>query len=303
MASAPPPPDDVRPPSPPDDVRPAQEPPALSPQTRELLDFVREEIESNRAYFTSASKIAIMGITILLTLAAIIYSSVFGWRTIHDIEGQAQSVTVEEISKMRGEIRSRIEARINDEFQTDKMQQMIREVAREQTATGLKNEVSSLRGDLDSARADLNRYAMPRVVSPKQARDLSTYLSHREPRAVVTVKVNTGDPEAMEYAAQLVNAIVGGEWEAHMDTSRARSRPCARWTRISPALDSECSLNKLATLRTLTPDTQLQIFCCWKRYRQAHIEVNGTGGAPNRPSYSLSVIVGHRPRTVVQQRP
>lgn len=124
-------------------VQPPQEPPQeahaeppsgppqpalLSQQTRELLNFIREENRANRDYFNFVTKIAVGGISVLLTLTALVVGF-FGLRTIHEIEGQARVVTAEEISKMRREIRSRIDK----EFDTPLIKATVREAAQQQT--------------------------------------------------------------------------------------------------------------------------------------------------------------------------
>jgi hypothetical protein len=62
-------------------------------------------------------------------------------------------------------------------------------------------------------RSDLNAYAMPRTITEKQANRLRDYLS-RYPVYAVTVRVVSHDQEALEYAAELANALKRTNWDA-----------------------------------------------------------------------------------------
>lgn len=290
MATTGPPPDNTPPLL--QAVRQLDERPALSAEGQELLRFVREENKANRDYFTSVSKIAIGGISVLLTLA-LAAVAFFGWRTKQDMEEQAKAVTQAELEKLSGEIRSQIQSRVSGEFQTDKMQKMIHEVAQEETRTGLKNEVSSLRGDLDSVRADVNRYAMPRVLSPKQAAALSGFLQKHNTDVTVTVKVYVGDPEALEYAAELFNAIKAGDWNAQFEP---RDPP--------PTGIPNAGMGLFVDFPGQPPNPDPKHPRPDEILTQA-LQLAGmtgnfsSGGAANRGGYSLSLIVGRRPRDLV----
>jgi len=219
MATSPPPQEPKPPVEPAKGPQQAHSQPAgLSQETRDLLDFVRTENAANREYFNFLLRIAgsLFGALLALAAGVVVF---FGWRTIDDIKKQARAATDAEISKMQEQIHTQLQQRINEEFQTDKMQKLIHDVAVEQTKAGLKNEVSVLRRDLDSVRTDVNHYALPRMLSPKQAADLSAYLSaHQQQRSFVTIRADSHDLEARDYASQIYGAVIAGEWEAKFDT-------------------------------------------------------------------------------------
>lgn len=56
-------------------------------------------------------------------------------------------------------------------------------------------------------RSDLDAYVTPRTITAKQADDLREYFSHHEP-CVISVKVVPDDPEAMDYANMLFEALI-----------------------------------------------------------------------------------------------
>jgi hypothetical protein len=63
-----------------------------------------------------------------------------------------------------------------------------------------------------SVRSDMNTYVLPRVVTAEQADKLKDYLSKKEGYAV-SVEVVPNDQEAMEYAAELFNALRQTNWD------------------------------------------------------------------------------------------
>jgi hypothetical protein len=65
---------------------------------------------------------------------------------------------------------------------------------------------------LRSLRSDLDAYVTPRTVSKEQTDKLRGYLSRHDAYAV-SVRVVQHDQEAMEYAAQLFNAMRQTNWD------------------------------------------------------------------------------------------
>ncbi|MFZ0498380.1 MAG: hypothetical protein WAM52_04545, partial [Steroidobacteraceae bacterium] len=68
-----------------------------------------------------------------------------------------------------------------------------------------------------SIRRDLNRYVMPRRLSPRQAARLRAYLQN-QPKHSIRLNVDPLDEEAREYAAQLLNAFRQGGWTVDFNT-------------------------------------------------------------------------------------
>lgn len=125
---------------------------ALSPEALELLRFVREQNQADRDYFDKLAKNLVWGISVLLTLAAglVVF---FGMSTIHDIKSDARSATADEITRMRGEIRSKLA----DQFSTPTMQRTISDAAvgavKSAVTSEVSSELSSLRRDVDSTKS------------------------------------------------------------------------------------------------------------------------------------------------------
>lgn len=71
---------------------------------------------------------------------------------------------------------------------------------------------------IEATQEAVSIYVLPRHVSEEQAGALRNLLSHTQSHHVA-VKVNSTDEEATEYAAELVNALGGGGWDAELDTS------------------------------------------------------------------------------------
>lgn len=163
---------------------------------------------------------------------------------------------------------------------------------------------------LHSIRQDIDMYAKPRVVTDTQAIELKKVLSANKPVVPINVFASVGDPEAMEYAGELTNAIAAGGWEAHP----VYVNP---WDAEHPATDTGgvnkmyLALDRGLGIRTCvvgqptnpdpknpTPDAVLIL-----AFRQAHIEMAGGGGNSGCSTYSLSVEVGRRPVIINYQSP
>jgi hypothetical protein len=67
-------------------------------------------------------------------------------------------------------------------------------------------------------RRDIDKYVIPRSITAEQSDSLQEYLSPHD-KYSVRVKANPLDREALEYAGQLVNALIRANWDATLDTS------------------------------------------------------------------------------------
>jgi hypothetical protein len=174
-------------------------------------------------------------------------------------------------------------------------------------------------------------------VTAEQSDKLKDYLSKRTPFAIY-VKVVPNDQEATEYAGQLFNALVqtnldvnppnhGGPDGIHIPRLRKPkiSDLGADGKRLYPNDDSyiaahdewlESEIDRSIAERTY-PDFGLSIqvempgqptnpdprhptpdAVLGEAFRYAGIEVNGGGGSADTGRYTVSLIVGHRPRQI-----
>jgi hypothetical protein len=161
----------------------------VSDRFKDLYEFAGKQISESRNTFERFYKLTLgaMGLVAVVALGFFYYFVGQQRKDIDAIVSNQANAHFEELDK---ELRAKIVARIDDEFRTDKMQEMIRKVAREETASGLNNQFSSLRGDLESLRADFSRYSLPRTFTPKQKTDLINSLSHSQSRAPVIVRAD-----------------------------------------------------------------------------------------------------------------
>ncbi len=122
-------------------------------QTRDLLQFLREENEANRTavrddaeknrkLLLDTIKIASVAISLIVLVAAF-----FGLKSISDVKDairtEAGRETQSEITRMQGEIRKRLD----DQFQTPALQKLIKDAAKEVTEKSaeplIKSEVAA----------------------------------------------------------------------------------------------------------------------------------------------------------------
>src|ERR1017187_6112870 len=108
-------------------------------QTRDLLQFLREENEANRRASREDSEASrsLLRFTVWLVAvpitALILVVGWFGFKSVSDLKDslqkQAEQSTNAEISRMQDEIRRRL----NQEFQTPTLQQMVKATAADYT--------------------------------------------------------------------------------------------------------------------------------------------------------------------------
>jgi hypothetical protein len=125
-----------------------------------------------------------------------------------------------------------------------------------------------------------------------EAGDLRDYLSHHE-KFAVTVKVNPLDAEALEYAAQILNALKAAEPDATFDTA-TNEEPLPRNDGVCLNVTGENYVDPKRNPpgRDILSDA----------FRAANIPVNCSGGG-GTGAYKLFVLVGHRPLVIGDQEP
>jgi hypothetical protein len=132
----------------------------------------------------------------------------------------------------------------------------------------------------------LEIYVLPRSVASKQSNALKDYLAHHEAHAV-TVKVNSLDPEAREYAGQIFNALKQTEWNVDFITNNGEP-----YTYNEGLCIHEQGINAKPNDPKHDPVTLLQ-----EAFQAAKIQVNCSGGVGGG-EYKLFVLVGHRPLAI-----
>ena len=151
---------------------------------------------------------------------------------------------------------------------------------------------------------------MPRRVTPLQSSQLRKILSDSHPGISVDVISNPGDPEALEYAAQLMNALHGiGEWDSEMVTVDP-------WgTDRSDLLEKHHLNNAYMHMATglvvqdcspaigYDPKHPPAASLLTQALSKAQIEVNGGTSSSGCTQYSVALVVAPRPLKIGQQEP
>jgi hypothetical protein len=132
-------------------------------------------------------------------------------------------------------------------------------------------------------RSDLDTYVMPRSIADKQANDLRAYLSHHEPHSV-TVKFNSLDEEANEYAGEILGVLKEAGWTVDIDATGTQT--------ISVGLCvAEQGENAKPNDPQRDPRKVLQ-----EAIGAAHIDTSCSGGlSSGAGEYKLFLLVGRRP--------
>jgi hypothetical protein len=125
---------------------------------------------------------------------------------------------------------------------------------------------------------------MPRIVTPQQADAIQKNV---QGAGSITVKVNLRDPEAREYAGQLLNALRNTRWNVDMGNADA-----------PPVLDD--GVRHYMTGQNNAPDKRnpggdLQALV--NALQKAGIQING-GGSQGAGEYKMFLLVGHRPVSI-----
>jgi hypothetical protein len=163
---------------------------------------------------------------------------------------------------------------------------------------------------LHNLRSDLDAYAMPRVVTDKQAAAIREVLSGTNPSVPVDVFASGADPEAMEYASELRSAIASGGWEANFaaidpwgEDNPARNN--LQFSNKFLALDRGAGLRVCAVGSNTKPDPKhpTQDTVLARALNDAGID-SGAGGLTNNcAKYSIILEVGKRPADLSDREP
>src|ERR1035437_965276 len=144
-------------------------------------------------------------------------------------------------------------------------------------------------------RSDLDNYVMPRSVTKQQADQISQVLAGHDPGISLDVFASVADPEATEYAAQLMNAIKKGGWDARLgvlnpwETGALANHNNGTFYNIYLAMDRDVTIRvglvgqpKNPDPRHPDPDALLR-----EAFQKAGINAGGAGSA-DRGQYSLT---------------
>jgi large-conductance mechanosensitive channel len=116
---------------------------SLSAELREILEFNERENQKHRDYFLMLYKLTAGAMTALVIFIGALIAFV-GWHTVSDIRKQAQDATSEEIRATKEKsqkamdeeiqnMRKQITGRLDAEFQTPNIREMVGDAARRQT--------------------------------------------------------------------------------------------------------------------------------------------------------------------------
>lgn len=149
---------------------------------------------------------------------------------------------------------------------------------------------------LHELRHDLDKYAMPRLITSQQSHDIDLFLSQHK-AFPVTVKVAVHDNEALQYADQIFTIFKKANWD---DTEMK--------TAETPTTDPPFLLNDGLCIETMgesgqPPDPKHDPAEILKQaFENAHVQVN-CGGGSGGGDYKLYICIGHRPLVLGDQEP
>jgi hypothetical protein len=112
--------------------------PPQGPDWKEVLDFVRSQTEKDRSYFDQLFKRTMWAIG-LIVAAGIGLATFFGLRSLADMRNEMKKSTQAEVDNMRAEVRKRIES----EFQTRQITELVRSVARERAQSEINRVIAA----------------------------------------------------------------------------------------------------------------------------------------------------------------
>jgi len=133
-----------------------------------------------------------------------------------------------------------------------------------------------------SLRRDFDAYIKPRVVTRDQADQIKTILLTGKPHKI-TVKVNPHDQEALEYGAQLRNAIRAGGWDVEFSTSNGPPNP-----------DTGLAIHEDG-FQKRTKEHDERTYFLRKAMEKARVEIPGMSASNGDEEYKLYIVVGKRP--------
>jgi hypothetical protein len=189
----------------------APEPPRFDPQTRDLLQFLREENAANRqaARDEADASRGLLRFTVWLVsipISLMIVTAAFvGWRSLEDVKrtirSEADHETKAEIARMQVEIRTTLK----DQFQTPALQKTVKDAAIEATKASaeplIKSEVAAqVRSRVDAERPSINAAVTQQTQSA--VRQMGPKID-----AIVRESVDTKVQTAVEPVSQRLSAM------------------------------------------------------------------------------------------------
>ena len=256
----------------------------VSDRFKDLYDFAGKQITESRASFERYYKTT-LGALGLVAAAALGTFYYFLGQQRKDINEIVSKQADSHFNALDRELEAKIEARIENEFKTERIQSIIGREAKEATKSGLNNEVSALRSQIEVLRNDLNQYALPRTFTPKQKADMTAVLSKAESRIPVTLSVDTNDGEALNYMNQIAEILRASDWEYRVNQN-ATSVPGLT------LLVELAGSSRPGDPKHHSPDEQIT-----EAFRQAQLQYGGTLSS-NKGTYAVSIVIGKRPLTV-----
>lgn len=145
------------------------------------LKFVQEQSEKDRAYFDHLFKRTVWFLGLLLAASAAVIAF-FGIHTLSQLREEMRVTTREELRKAQNEVRDRIDA----EFKTQNIHELVRQVAKERT----ERELSSL---------------------IKQTVDVQVALGVRAEEPRITRTVSDQTRQAVDRLSPVINSHVAAE--------------------------------------------------------------------------------------------
>jgi hypothetical protein len=137
-------------------------------------------------------------------------------------------------------------------------------------------------------RRDIDRYVMPRRVTPRQARRLLQYLA-TAPKFSIRVSVDPLDSEAREYAGALYGLLQRGGWTVQFDTAPPYNQ--------NEGLGIHATGVSTPVATSSDPRPVLQ-----NAARFAGIDINHGGGV-GAGNFQVSLTVGKRPLAINAKAP
>ncbi len=165
--------------------------------------------------------------------------------------------------------------------------------------------LASLSQDIATVRRDMNRYVMPRRLTPAQTTKIANYLAQHEPHEV-TFEIIKDDNEAGLYRSDIDTAFRQGGW-----TVKEYKYP----SEVGEGLSYQFMRTPEHAQAPSDPKHPNAAELLDEAFRQAKVQIDGSSGggsAPNLTADSLSIKVGHRrrdgygygsPRMVVKEVP
>jgi hypothetical protein len=161
--------------------------------------------------------------------------------------------------------------------------------------------VSALVGQLVSeaiaTQNAISMYVLPRQVTEKQAEDLRDYLSRDDPYAL-SLTVIANDQEAVEYGAQLFNALRRTKWEVN-PPGHDFPRVLEGWYGTGLSMKVEAT----GQPPNANPPHQDPAAVLLDALDKAKIQVGSINRTGGKGACTISIFVGRRPMKVGEKEP